>query len=205
MTRKKLYTTALSAVTLILAVIFFIAGSRFDASKIAGKKLSAETEELNKSTEALKDSKKDLREKISDIEEQLSSKKTINDYFINYKRENDTLTESVESLKKQSAELDTSIEEKRFALSSASVTKEKRGKSYTLEKDKAYTCPDSLPKGRYFATGDGLLNIYTSAGKLRDSQNLTTAHNNSYIFELDEDEKVVSKGDIKITELISED
>lgn len=202
MTQKRLYLILLSALTVITALILFLIGSHISTRSIAKEKLASEITAIEKKIEDLQNEKEDIQQQISDIETELSTKSTINNYYMEYKKIHDELTNDIADLKKQSADLDTEIENKRQELEKTSgISEGKRGKSYTLKKDEIYTCPDKIPAGRYTVSGSGTLVISSSTGKVRATQNLDVAYDNSYTFTLSDKEQIKVTSEVTITEL----
>ena len=202
---KKTYIIVMSSVTFILAVVIFAAAMVLPSSKAASKRLAGEIQSLNASTENLNDEMDEIQKQIDDTDTKLSTKDTINNYYLEYKSKRNELTKEVEDLKKQSSELDAQIEKKRIELENSSGVKtEKRGKTYTLEKNKTYSCPDNLPAGRYVASGSGTIVIISSSGQTRAAQNLAVSYNNSYTFNLGDKERIKSDANITLTEIVTE-
>ncbi len=195
----------ISAITFILAAAIFTAALALPSNKAASKRLAGEIQSLNASTEKLNAERDETQKKIDDTDTMLSTKNTINNYYLEYKNKRDTLTKEVEDLKKQSSELDAQIEKKRIELENSSGVKtEKRGKSYPLEKNKTYSCPDDVPAGRYIASGSGTVVIISPSGQTRATQNLAVSYNNSYTFNLSDKEKIKSDANITLTEIVTE-
>ena len=202
---KKTYIIVMSSVTFILAVVIFAAAMALPSSKTASKRLAGEIQSLNASTENLNDEMDEIQKQIDDTDTKLSTKNTINNYYLEYKSKRDELTKEVEDLKKQSSELDAQIEKKRIELENSSGVKtEKRGKTYTLEKNKTYSCPDNIPAGRYVASGSGTIVIISPSGQTRAAQNLAVSYNNSYTFNLGDKERIKSDANVTLTELVTE-
>lgn len=201
MTIKKLYTITLSVVTLAIAAGLFTVGFRYSARGLAHTKMETEISALTANSKTLEEQKSEVTEKISNIQTELSTKSTVNNYFIEAKKINDDLKMSITDLKQQSSTLDADIETRKNELSASSTTKEVAGKKYTLKKGEIYTSPDKLPKGRYTASGSGSIIIYSSNSKVRVNENLDVAIGNSYTFDLDEKERVKVTGNVTLTEL----
>ncbi|MFQ8925448.1 MAG: hypothetical protein ACLR7H_07620 [Hominilimicola sp.] len=66
----------------------------------------------------------------------MSTKTTVNNYFMEAKKKNDKLKNDITELNQKSSELDSQIEELQNQNSSLQTT-EKTGKTYTLKKDQA--------------------------------------------------------------------
>ena len=202
MTQKRLYLIFISALTVIAALILFLAGYNITTGSLAGEKLDGEVAVLQKSIDDLQAQKDDLQQQISDIDTELSTKSTINNYYMEYQKKHDELTNEITDLKKQSAELDEQIESKQQELEkSLGISEGKKGKSYVLKKDELYTCPDKIPAGRYTVSGSGTLVITNSSGKVRATQNLDVAYDNSYTFTLSDKEQIKVSSEVTITEL----
>lgn len=197
MTGRQKYIAALTGITLILSIAVFIAGMMSSISADADKKLSEEIIKLQNSTSEYLSEKKKIQSQIEESENGLDENNEVNNSFIEYKKKNDELKLSIEDLKKRSAELDNQIEENQSKL----PVSEKEGRRYTLEKDKTYFCPDDIPAGRYRAKGSGILIIYSSNQKARETETLDTAKNNIYTFNLTENESVKATQGITLTEL----
>ncbi|MGN0106678.1 MAG: hypothetical protein ACI4A5_03130 [Hominilimicola sp.] len=202
MTQKKLYLILVSALTIIIALILFLTGNHITTHRLAKEKLDKEITSAQKTIDDLQTQKDEVQQQISDIETELSTKSTINNYYMEYKKTYDELTNEITDLKKQSAQLDTEIEAKQQELEKSSgISEDKKGKSYTLKKDQIYTCPDKIPAGRYTVSGSGTLVITTSTGKVRATQNLDVAYDNSYTFTLSDKEQIKVSSEVTITEL----
>lgn len=202
MTKKRLYIISISIFTALIAAILFTACFKHNSSSIAQQKLADEISALEENLSSLDEQKAELNQQISDIETELSTKNTINNYYMEYQKTHDELEEEITELKEQSAELDADIELKQKELGVFSGLKdETTGKSYTLKKDELYTCPDKIPAGRYIAVGSGSIIISSSSGKTRATENLDVAYNNSYTFNLSENEQIKVTGNVKLTEL----
>ena len=186
MTQKKLYVIILSFFTIIIGAVCFSLGNYFDTNSLATEKLKTQISALEENTSSLTDTKNDLESQINDLNSELSTKTTVNNYFMEAKKKNDKLKNDITELNQKSSELDSQIEELQNQNSSLQTT-EKTGKT----------------DGRYIATGTGTLVIYSSGGKARVSEDLAVAYNNSYSFTLSEKEKIKATDDIKLTEIKS--
>ncbi len=205
MTQKKLYITALSVFTLLLAVLMFFIGYRIDSSSLAQSKLSNEITVLEKSMESLAERKDEIQEQIDSLGEDLSTKDTANNYYMEYKKTYDDLTNEITSLEAELAQLNADIAEKQDQIDAINgVKKEKEGKKYALTKDNTYTCPDEVPEGRYKATGNGTIIISTSTGKNLKTENLDVAFENSYTFNLEKTQRIKVTGNVTLTELTAQ-
>lgn len=202
MTKKKLYIISLAAFTIIVSAVLFMWAYNTNAKGRARPTLYDEITAFEESTEKVKTHNEELEKQIEDIETELSSKDTVNSYYMEYKKTHDDLTVEVESLKKQSDDLDDEIEKKRRESGGIeNLTEGKKGKTYSLTADEIYTCPDKIPAGRYTAKGSGTFTIMTSSGKARVSQNLDVAYDNSYTFNLTDKERIRVTGEVTLTEL----
>lgn len=202
MTQKRLYLISASVITAVIALILFLVGFNVNTRSIAKEKLESEITVLKKKTDDLQAQKEEIQQQISDIETELSTKSTINNYYMEYKKTHDELTNEIADLKKQSADLDAEIKIKQQELEETSgISEGKRGKSYILKKDTIYTCPDKIPAGRYTVSGSGTLVISSSTGKVRATQNLDVAYNNAYTFNLSDKEQIKVTSEVTITEL----
>lgn len=202
MTQKRIHIIILSAVTLLIAAAAFWIGFRINATTLARERLIREVSSIEKNTEALKKSNEELTDSISDLDAELSTKDTINDYYMEYQKQHDQLTDDINSLKEQSASLDSQIDEKRGTLDRNSGVKSgDKGKTYSLKKDEIYTCPDKISAGRYTVTGSGTIVIYSSSGRPRATENLDVAYSNSYTFDLKEKEQIKVSGNATLTEI----
>lgn len=201
---KRVHLIIASSITVMLAAVFFFVGSYISSGRSAREKLEREIVTLNAETKKLGEETDEILSSIDDLDTQLSTRRTVNSYYMEYKKVYDKLSGEVEDLKTQSAKLDSEIESKRNTLEEASGVKtEKRGKSYTLEKNKSYSCPAEIPAGRYTVSGSGTLVITSSSGQVRATQNLDVAYNNSYTFNLSDKERIKSSERVKITQLIT--
>lgn len=204
MTRKKLYIIILAILTIVISITVFFIGFRYDSKKIASVRLEKEISAMNTNKTDLEEQKTQIVNRIEEINTELSTKSTINSYFVEAKKKNDELKAAIDELNKKSSELDANIESKKNELSSLGKTKETAGKTYTLKKDEVYTCPDKIPTGRYIAKGNGTIIIYSASGKARINQDLSVAFNNSYTFTLNEKEKIKTTDEISLTETKTE-
>ena len=202
MTRKKIYIILLSLLTAAIAATLFITIYNIRINSAADENIKAEIAALNENTAVLEEQKKTISDEINNISADLSTKETINQYYLEYKKTHDSLSEEVTNLQNQANELDEQIEQKRQSLAAPdAIEPETKGKVYALKKNETYSCPDKIPAGRYIVSGTGSFVIYASDGKARANENLDVAYNNSYTFDLDDKEKIKASGDVKLTEL----
>lgn len=199
MTKKKFYITAISLLTIILAVIAFFIGFGVDGTSKAKVILQDEITALTDDIDKLEIEKENINTQIADINSELSTKTTINNYFMEAKKKNDALKNSINDLKQKSNELDEKLKDKGDTSTTVSQGKE-TGKTYTIAKDKTYSCPSDVPSGRYTAKGKGNF-IISSGGKTKSTVDLTVAYNNSYTFTLSEGENVKSTDEVILSEI----
>ena len=151
-------------------MVCFSLGNYFDTNSLATEKLKTQISALEENTSSLTDTKNDLESQINDLNSELSTKTTVNNYFMEAKKKNDELKNDITELNQKSSELDSQIEELQNQNSSLQAT-EKTGKTYTLKKDQSYTCPSEIPAGRYIATGTGTrCNLFIQTVKTRVSE-----------------------------------
>lgn len=202
MTVKKLYLILFISAAVIAAALLFTVGFTADTASRAKDRLGTETSLLNSKRENLEKQKEEMTEKLSGLETELSTKDTVNNYYMEYQKTFDTLTAEIESLKNQSAALDAEITEKEAEAEKAGKIKGTiRGKTYSLTKNETYTCPDKIPAGRYIVSGRGTVVITAANGKTRAAENLDVAYNNSYTFDLKDREKIKPSENVTLTEL----
>ena len=202
MNKKLIALIILAAVTLAAAAGGFFAVYSADSQRRARTALSDEINSIGQRTETSVSENERLQEEINTIDTELSTKDTINNYYMEYKKTHDDLTNEIEELKKQSAALDDEISARQAALVGSEDVKDvKRGKSYSLKKGETYDCTADIPEGRYNASGQGTLTILNSSGKARVSQNLDVAYANTYTFNIYKNEKIKVTGDVTLTEL----
>lgn len=202
MTVKKLYLILFISAAVIAAALLFTVGFTADTASRAKDRLGTEISLLNSKRENLEKQKEEMTEKLSGLETELSTKDTVNNYYMEYQKTFDTLTAEIESLKNQSAALDAEITEKEAEAEKAGKIKGTiRGKTYSLSKNETYTCPDKIPAGRYIVSGRGTVVITAANGKTRAAENLDVAYNNSYTFDLKDREKIKPSENVTLTEL----
>lgn len=202
MTKKRLYIISLALVTVILAVLLFYIAYRASVRSKASPALHDEITSLEAATEGIKESNAELQKQLDDIDTELSTKDTVNSYYMEYKKTHDDLKVEVEDLKKQSEALDSEIERVRSESGGIeNLSEGKKGKTYTLTSGESYTCPDKIPAGRYSAKGSGTFTVMTASGKARVSQNLDVAYDHSYTFNLSDKERIQVTGNVTLTEL----
>lgn len=202
MTVKKLYLILFISAAVIAAALLFTIGFTADTAARAKDRLGTEISLLNSKRENLEKQKEEMTEKLSGLETELSTKDTVNNYYMEYQKTFDTLTAEIESLKNQSAALDAEITEKEAEAEKAGKIKGTiRGKTYSLTKNETYTCPDKIPAGRYIVSGRGTVVITAANGKTRAAENLDVAYNNSYTFDLKDREKIKPSENVTLTEL----
>lgn len=202
MTVKKLYLILFISAAVIAAALLFTVGFTADTAARAKDRLGTEISLLNSKRENLEKQKEEMTEKLSGLETELSTKDTVNNYYMEYQKTFDTLTAEIESLKNQSAALDAEITEKEAEAEKAGKIKGTiRGKTYSLTKNETYTCPDKIPAGRYIVSGRGTVVITAANGKTRAAENLDVAYNNSYTFDLKDREKIKPSENVTLTEL----
>lgn len=202
MTVKKLYLILFISAAVIAAALLFTIGFTANTAARAKDRLGTEISLLNSKRENLEKQKEEMTEKLSGLETELSTKDTVNNYYMEYQKTFDTLTAEIESLKNQSAALDAEITEKEAEAEKAGKIKGTiRGKTYSLTKNETYTCPDKIPAGRYIVSGRGTVVITAANGKTRAAENLDVAYNNSYTFDLKDREKIKPSENVTLTEL----
>lgn len=202
MTKKKLYIISLSAFTVIAATVLFLLAYNQSAKSKARPTLYTEITAFEEGTAQTKAQNEELEKQLEDIDTELSSKNTVNNYYMEYKKTHDDLNTEISDLKKQSSDLDSAIAEKQSELNGTEgLTQGKKGKTYNLTSEEIYTCPDKIPASRYTAKGSGTFTIMTSSGKARASQNLDVAYDHSYTFNLSEGEKIKVTGSVTLTEI----
>lgn len=202
MTVKKLYLILFISAAVIATALLFTIGFTADTAARAKDRLGTEISLLNSKCENLEKQKEEMTEKLSGLETELSTKDTVNNYYMEYQKTFDTLTAEIESLKNQSAALDAEITEKEAEAEKAGKIKGTiRGKTYSLTKNETYTCPDKIPAGRYIVSGRGTVVITAANGKTRAAENLDVAYNNSYTFDLKDREKIKPSENVTLTEL----
>lgn len=201
MKEKKLYIIILSAMTLILSAAAFMLSFKLNTKSIARENLKIEISDLQAASSDMKNDKADISNSINNLDADLNTKDTINQYYIEYKKTNDELKSTIEDLNSQSAALDESIKNKKQELVASDIKTETKGKSYTLNSNGIYTCPDKLPEGRYIASGSGSIIIYASNGSPRVNENLDVAYDNSYTFDLKNNEQIRVTDSVTVTEL----
>ena len=109
MTQKKLYVIILSFFTIIIGVVCFSLGNYFDTNSLATEKLKTQISALEENTSSLTDTKNDLESQINDLNSELSTKTTVNNYFMEAKKKNDELKNDITELNQKSSELDSQI------------------------------------------------------------------------------------------------
>lgn len=202
MTTKRLYLILFISAAVIAAAVLFAAGFTADTASKARDRLDTEIASLASGRTSLEARKDEITAKLSELETELSTKDTVNNYYMEYQKTFDTLSAEIEELKKQSAALDSEISEKEAEAEKAGKIKGTvRGKTYSLAKNETYTCPDKIPAGRYIVSGRGTVVITASNGKTRAAENLDVAYNNSYTFDLKDREKIKPSENVTLTEL----
>ena len=199
MTRKKLFLILLSVLTAAVTVSAGIFAFNISAKNAARGSLDAEISDMTANTELITADSEHLKEQISEIDTELSTRDTVNGYYMEYKKTHDSLSEEVNTLKGELEQLEKDIEEKKK--SSGTVIETKKGKKYALSANNSYSCPDKILAGRYIAEGSGQLTVLNSSGRARISQNLSVAYDHSYTFDLSSGERVQVTEDITLTEL----
>lgn len=200
MTSKRFYIALIAFITVLLAIIAFILGFRYNSTSLAKELLTQEISLLEISTSEMQVKKDELNNQISDINTELSTEDTMNNYYMEYYQTREDLQTEIEDLKKQSQELDSKITEIKGQTDNLTTADETEGKSYSLKSTKTYSCPNDIPAGRYKAQGTGTI-IVSSSGKTRINENLGVAFDNTYTFNLNENEKIKVSSDTKITEI----
>lgn len=201
MKKQHIYILILAAVTIILSATAFSLSFGGSAKTVVRAALHREISELQSATLDMNSKKADLSNTVNNLTADLSTKETINQYYIEYKKTNDTLKDEIASLQELSNSLDEQIREKQETISNVKISDEKKGKSYTLKPNEIYTCPDKLPEGRYIISGSGSLIVYSANGSPRMNENLDVAYNNSYTLDLKKDEQIRVTDNAVITEL----
>ncbi|MCH5209677.1 MAG: hypothetical protein J1F01_01800 [Oscillospiraceae bacterium] len=201
---KRVYIILTSSLTVILAAVFFFIGYSVPTGQEASKQLQQEIVILDTDIAKINAETGEIQKQIDDMDTQLDAKSVISDEYMEYKNTHDTLVSEIGELKNRSAQLDAEIEQSRITLEEASgVKEEKKGRSYALEANKTYSCPNEIPVGRYTVSGSGTLVITAANGKIRATQNLDVSYNNTYTFNLADKERIKSSAAINITQLVT--
>ena len=198
---KKVYIVFLILFTVAASGALFYFSYGISAKNMAIPALNQEIKEFEDSTLEAREQNKEMQQQIDDMDTELSTKDTVNNYYMEYKKTHDDLSLEVSELKKLLAELDSELAAKQGAAGSQSVAEAKKGRTYNLTENTSYTCPDKIPEGRYTAKGSGTFTITSSEGKTRVSQNLDTAYEHSYTFNLSQKESIKVTGEVTLTEI----
>ena len=201
MTQKKLFIILLAALTVTAASLLSVAAFSVSASNAAREDVAREEKRLREMAAGANDDTKAVKDEISAIEAELSTSDTVNNYYMEYKKTHDALTQEISELKAKLQSLDGELEAKRAENNKGVISGTKTGKKYTLNANESYTCPDKIPAGRYTAKGGGTLTIINSAGQTRVSQNLSVAYDNSYTFNISDKERLQVTDSVTLTEL----
>lgn len=200
MTQKKIFIILLAAVTIAVTTVASAIAFNLSASIAAKPALEAETSKLHADTDALAPQTDKLKKELSEVTAELSTKDTVNDYYMEYKKTHDALTMEVGELQSRLDALNSDIEKKQKELD-GHVSESTTGRRYSLSANESYSCPEKIPAARYIAKGSGTLTITNSSGQTRVSQNLNVSYDNSYTFNLSAKEKIQATGNVILTEL----
>lgn len=201
MTKKKLFIILLAAFTAAASTTAGIFAFGTGAKREAAARLETETTDIKADTETITAESEKIKEQISAVDADLSTRDTVNGYYMEYKKTHDSLTEEISSLQSKIEQLDRDIEAKKSETDDADTGETKKGKKYSLSAGESYSCPDKIPAGRYVAEGEGQLTVLNSAGRARISQNLSVAYDHTYTFDISKGEKIRVSEDITLTEL----
>ena len=201
MTKKKLFIILLAAFTAAASTAAGIFAFGAGAKREAAARLETETTDIKADTETITAESEKIKEQISAVDADLSTRDTVNGYYMEYKKTHDSLTEEISSLQSKIEQLDRDIEAKKSEMGNADTGETKKGKKYSLSAGESYSCPDKIPAGRYVAEGEGQLTVLNSAGRARISQNLSVAYDHTYTFDISKGEKIRVSEDITLTGL----
>ncbi|MBQ2664015.1 MAG: hypothetical protein IJH36_07225 [Clostridia bacterium] len=201
MTQKKLFIILLAILTVAVTTVLSIAAFSVSTSNAAREDVAREAKRLSEMTDVVNADIKNVKNELGTIEAELSTSDTVNNYYMEYKKTHDSLTQEISELKGRLEALDNELETRRQENGKGVISGTKTGKKYTLNANESYSCPDKIPAGRYTAKGGGTLTIINSAGQTRVSQNLSVAYDNSYTFNLSEKEKLQVTDSVTLTEL----
>lgn len=203
MDKKKKYNIIFISLISVLFAFFFMAGYFFNIVIWRGyPSISSETQIIKNKTREAVSVNEQLEAQLEDIDTKLSDKETENNYYMENYDEQQKLQEEITDLKNRSAQLDEEISQKREKADSiGSLTSGKTGAQYPLDGGKKYTVPQSVPKGRYIAKGQGTITVLSPSGTARLSQNLDVAPGHSHTFDLYEKETITTTGDVMLTEI----
>ena len=199
MTKKRLFLILLSVFTAAVSVIAGTFAFNISAKNTARATLNTEISDITANTETIAADSEILKQQIREVDTELSTRDTVNGYYMEYKKKHDSLAEEISALQSRIAQLDSDIE--KMKKNSGSVAETKKGSKRTLTANKSYICPIQIPEGRYVAEGNGILTVLKSSGRARISQNLTATYNHSYTFDLSEGETIQVSENITLTEL----
>ncbi len=201
MTKKKLFIILLAAFTAAASTAAGIFAFGASTKREAAAQLETETTDIKADTETITAESEKIKEQISAVDADLSTRNTVNGYYMEYKKTHDSLTEEISSLQSKIEQLDRDIEAKKSETGDSDTGETKKGKKYSLSAGESYSCPDKIPAGRYVAEGEGQLTVLNSAGRARISQNLSVAYDHTYTFDISKSEKIRVSEDITLTEL----
>lgn len=202
MIKRKTYLICLVSAAVIVCMAVFALFWGVSERQKAVPLLREEIDALALGTESAENENKQLLAELDEVNTELSSKDTVNSYYMEYKKTHDDLTIEIEDLKKQSASLDAEIAEVRKKSGGIEgLIDGKKGKTYTLSPNEVYACPSKIPSGRYTASGSGNFTVLTSSGSARISQNLDVAYGHAYTFNLADTEKIKVTGSVTLTEI----
>ena len=201
MTQKKLFIIILIILTVIIGAVLSVTAFSMSASNAAKDDIAIETLRLQSMTESVLNDTSSIRQELNEVEAELSSSDTMNNYYMERKKEHDSLVQEINDLNQKISELDEKIDEKRSENTNSPISGTKTGKKYQLKANESYACPDKLPAGRYTAKGSGMLTIINSSGHTRVSHNLSVSFDNTYTFDIYAKEKLQVTGAVMLTEL----
>jgi flagellar basal body-associated protein FliL len=149
----------------------------------------------------LEKKRSELKDSVSETELDIENKNEIGREAEEYAAQLDSVSQELEEASQNLEKLNTSIEKKQEYIKQAgSIKSPNEGEIFSVSSE-TLSCPSDIAAGRYIAEGSGNLLIYSTANKLRISENLTSIETNSFTFDIVKGESVKVTDSITFTEL----
>lgn len=197
-----IYSAALAVFTVIAGILLFQSGYSTDLSRQAHLKLNEDISQLN--TEKINAERETelVQTDIDNIDKSISGQSFLNEHIEENRLLYAELVQNISDAKDESAKLDGEIEEKQNTLNMLSgISDKESGSSKTLKPNSVYMCPNDIEPGRYRVKGNGTLLVYGRSNSLRISENLEMLDDNSFTFDLEENERIKLDTEMQIVKM----
>ena len=206
MHNKRFYLTIALPIFLSLAagIVIVVLNSKSILHTRAESRVSGEQTMMSSEMDSMREEQKTLKRDEAKYDKIIDDNQSVVNNVESLKSQLAQYDIDLENANTRNAELDNSISENQAYLDSLnSIKKTTDGEERTL-KDGNYKSPSDINPGKYKAEGTGTILLKNIANAQKDRINLSTIETHSYVFEIASGESINVKGEITLTEQITE-